>query len=47
MYQKGTINKQKRGKSMTQKKWRNIDKKSRVLVKKLLISIGAETILES
>ena len=32
---------------MTQKKWLNIDKKSRELVKKLLRSIGAETIFES
>ena len=32
---------------MTQKKWKNIDKKSRILVRKLLISIGATTILES
>lgn len=32
---------------MTQKKWQNIDRKSRTLVKKLLISIGATTILES
>ena len=32
---------------MTQKKWKNIDKKSRELVKKLLRSIGATTIFES
>lgn len=32
---------------MTQKKWRNIDKKSRTLVKKLLRTIGATTILDS
>ena len=32
---------------MTQKKWRNIDRKSRELVKKLLRSIGATTIFES
>ena len=32
---------------MTKKKWRNIDKKSRTLVRKLLRSIGAETILDS
>lgn len=32
---------------MTKKKWANIDKKSRTLVRKLLRSIGAETILDS
>lgn len=32
---------------MTQKKWKNIDKKSRELVIKLLRSIGATTIFES
>ena len=32
---------------MTKDKWRNIDKKSRELVKKLLRSIGATTIFES
>ena len=32
---------------MTEKKWRNIDKKSRELVKKLLRSIGATAIFES
>ena len=32
---------------MTQKKWKNIDKKSRTLVIKLLRSIGATVILES
>ena len=32
---------------MTQKKWRDIDKKSRELVKKLLRSIGATVISES
>lgn len=32
---------------MTKEKWRNIDKKSRVLVRKLLRTIGATTILES
>ena len=32
---------------MTQKKWKNIDKKSRTLVIKLLRSIGATTIFES
>ena len=32
---------------MTKKKWRDIDKKSRTLVKKLLRSIGATTILDS
>ena len=32
---------------MTKEKWRNIDKKSRTLVRKLLRSIGATTILDS
>ena len=32
---------------MTQEKWKNIDRKSRILVRKLLRSIGATTILES
>lgn len=32
---------------MTQKKWRDIDRKSRILVIKLLRSIGATTIFES
>lgn len=32
---------------MTKKKWRDIDKKSRELVKKLLRSIGATVILDS
>ena len=32
---------------MTKQKWRNIDKKSRILVRKLLRSIGATTILDS
>ena len=44
---KGTINKQNEVKTMTKAKWRNIDKKSRTLVKKLLRTIGAETILDS
>ena len=32
---------------MTKQKWRNIDRKSRILVIKLLRSIGATTILDS
>lgn len=32
---------------MTKKKWRNIDRKSRTLVRKLLRSIGATMILDS
>ena len=48
MYQKVLLKTNKNEvKTMTQKKWANIDKKSRELVKKLLRSIGAETILES
>ena len=47
MYQKGTITNKNEVKHMTQKKWRDIDKKSRTLVIKLLRSIGAETILDS
>ena len=41
------INKQTRLNYMTKAKWRNIDKKSRTLVRKLLRSIGATTILDS
>ena len=48
MYQKVLLKTNKNEvKKMTQKKWKNIDKKSRELVKKLLRSIGAETIFES
>ena len=32
---------------MTKEKWKNIDRKSRILVRKLLRSIGATTIFES
>lgn len=44
---KGTLTNKTRLKTMTKAKWSNIDKKSRTLVRKLLRSIGATTILDS
>ena len=46
MYTKGT-KQTNEVKTMTKAKWRNIDRKSRILVRKLLRSIGATTILDS